>query len=248
MPILFYLGRLYRSLGGYLFQCAVTVLRLCYSDCRSAAKGSLRGKFETGLCGTLANQRFCISGSDQTIRIRELVLSSSTDRHEVFGSSEQTVWVAYYSTNSQRDGLDKPMLKIFSGPRPFDLRAEEHIWLALMSQGFFDKELPMRDPGLCMAEPSIVTVAESTKRDASPKRMEWHNERADGKKETGQRLDGLFRWLASTNMQDGLNVPISSELVMSITTTNAAKKLLTISEMVVKRIRPLDREPSGIPL
>lgn len=175
----------------------------------------------------------------------ELLLDSPKEKYQVFGSPEETIWVATYPS-PRPPGSNTAMIRVFPGSRPFIARSEEHVWVALLSKSTFSGRPPIQDAGLCMAEPSIITHISIDKQDVAPREMRWHNERADGKGSQG-RIEGHFKWMASTNMPTGANLPMMSELAVYLVNTNGDRSLVSLSAFTIKGIVPLDAPPGKRP-
>lgn len=174
----------------------------------------------------------------------ELSLTSSNEHLETFSSADQTVVATVYPGTSLSGGLNSATLKVFPGGRPFDARAEEHIWLALLSgPTFVEKPAPFRDPGICMGEPVVISRLTGSHLDSSPRLMLWHNERSDGKDGWKVRMDGWFEWLVASNIAGEINIPLDSTL--SIAVTNIG--LVTKSHLTISGVSSLNARPRKAP-
>lgn len=174
-----------------------------------------------------------------------MILMDNTNlTFEMTGSEKQTVWTIHSHENPQPGKTEYGQVKVFAGSRPYNLRGEEHIWLALLSRPVFsDQRVPFKDLGLCMAEPSIVTKCITDNRGLSPSEMEWRNDRAKGE----AFIEGRFKWLGSTNFQE-FTAPLLSTLAIDTVTANGNHTNLTLSELSVDKIMPLESpiEPNPV--
>jgi hypothetical protein len=164
---------------------------------------------------------------------------------ETYGSPEQTIWVTRYDGRSVTGSLNIAEIKIFPGPRPFDLRGEEHVWVAFLSSNLFNGPTPIRDLGLCIREPSIISKTIAMPKALSPTIIEWHNERADAKL-GASRIEGQFRWL-STNYVNGFAVPSQSELLVSLVDPLGNRKPITRSVLIASTAEPVNRVAGNFP-
>jgi hypothetical protein len=173
--------------------------------------------------------------------------SNTESRREIFSSPEQTIWVTRYSGRSPTGPLNSAEIRLFPGSRPFDLRAEEHVWIAFLSGASFRGRTPIRDPGLCMAEPSIITKVATTPQAVSPCEMEWHNERADAKGISESRIEGQFRWLSTNSLTSAYNLPGESKLLISIIDRQGTRKQVTRSRLIISEINRTSRIARKMP-
>lgn len=174
----------------------------------------------------------------------ELSLVSADQKHEVLSSPKQTFEVNLYDTPPEGP-LNTCEIRIVPSARPLDDREAEHVWLALLSKSnFIGQKLPLPDVGLGMAEPSMINEASGTMRDTSPRQMRWDNEFPNGRT---SRLEGEFKWLASTNL-DGLNIPTASRMTMYLADTNGSRKIASFSELVIEGVTPLTTAPRTFPM
>jgi RNA polymerase sigma factor (sigma-70 family) len=208
-----------------------------------------RGEFR----GTLTVAYVATSNTVQyAVRLRseppywELSLDNTNEHLQAFGSPEQTVLATLYPQVAPGGGLNTATVKVWPGGRPLDARAEEHVWLALLSGGSFaGKRAPAPDPGLCMAEPVVITRLDSPRRGASPRALAWHNARADRAGGARSYMSGQFEWLAETNLADGVRIPLESKLSISITNVGVVtESTLRISE-VGPLTEPLRKGPAA---
>ena len=174
----------------------------------------------------------------------ELSLTASNVSQKIFASPRQTFDVDLYDT-PPNGPLNTCDMSVFPGSRPFYDRTAEHVWLALLSgKTYLGKQLPFPDPGLGMAEPSMVNAVDGTAGDASPSQMSWTNEFPGGR---SSRIEGEFKWLANTNTPGGFNFPADSRMAMYLVSSNGNRQLVSLSELFIDTVNPLTTKPVIIP-
>ena len=140
--------------------------------------------------------------------------------------------------------MNTAMIKLFPGARPYDRPPEEHVWLALLSRGaFIGRGVPLKDPGLFMAEPSLITQILVKNSDTSPETMIWRNQRSVGDNSV-RAIEGEFKWGRSTNISADITVPLESEVTINIVETNGVRSLIAVSRLTIEStdINQLDAE------
>ncbi len=174
----------------------------------------------------------------------EMWFTSTNPTHQVFSSPKQTFEVDLYD-NPPNGPLNTCGIKIIPGTRPLTDRTAEHVWLALLSHHtYLHQKMPMPDPGLDMAEPSLITSIIQDSDDASPRELTWTNEFPNGRT---TRLEGQFKWLAATNTPDGITIPASSEMTAYLVDANGDKTVANVSQLVINQVLPLTHNPQDIP-
>jgi RNA polymerase sigma factor (sigma-70 family) len=174
----------------------------------------------------------------------ELSLTSSNQNHEVFASPKQTFEVDLFDAPATGP-LNTCSITVIPGSRPLYDRIAEHVWLALLSEKtYLNKKPPFPDPGLGMAEPSTINAVNDKSGDASPSQMSWTNE-FPGTRTT--RIEGDFKWLASTNTPGGFNFPTDSRMAMYLVSSNGNRQLPSLSELVIDSVTALTTNPVIVP-
>jgi len=170
-----------------------------------------------------------------------LTLLSTNFHQEAFGDSNQVVVVTFHDVAASTNvlGPSNAEIQLFSGSRPLDARIEEHIWTALLSRSFFSgKSPPWPDVGLCIDEPCTFTAIQMGSADVSPRKLTWHNQRAD-QYINQTRIEGEFRWMEETNLRDGIAIPLDSELAVDIISANGERRHASNSRLIIEEIQPL---------
>ena len=180
-----------------------------------------------------------------------LTLLSTNFHQETFGDANQIKVVTFHddvapSTNIL--GLNTAEIRVFSGSRPLDARVEEHIWAALLSRSFFaGKSPPQPDVGLCISEACIFTAIQMGSADVSPRKLTWHNQRAD-QYINQTKIEGEFRWMEETNLGDGIAIPLDSELAIAIISSNGERRQASDSRLIIEEIQPLAQPVQEAPI
>jgi RNA polymerase sigma factor (sigma-70 family) len=174
----------------------------------------------------------------------EMTLTSSNENKVVFSSPKQTFDAVLYD-ELPTGPINTAYIKIFPGPRPVADRLAEHVWLALLSGNeYINQKLPITDPGLGMVEPSLITEVSGTSQDASPRQMRWVNKFPMDRE---SRIEGEFKWLDSTNLSGGLNIPAVSQMDMYLANSDGSRKLVSSSKFSIQSIGTLKVKPRELP-
>lgn len=171
----------------------------------------------------------------------EIVLKSNDTNNELFGSTVETIWVAHYSRKEHSAADNTAMFKLYAGSRPFDSRPMEHIWFAFFGRNLPSSETePFRDPGLCMAEPVLFTHWEILPSATSPQIAKWHNESADTKGYSRNRIQGEFTWQKQKKISPTLIVPSLSTMKISLITSDGDVDQYSMSRLEISSFTILD--------
>jgi hypothetical protein len=211
--------------------------------------GCFRGTLEVEYLGPKKTNSFDFELLSHPPDWKLALANSGTDTSiELLGRPRETIWMTVYHNHSPAGPLNAAEIKLLPGSRPFDLREEEHVWLAFLSATTFrEQKLPLLDPGLCMAEPSIISVINLERDDASPREMRWHNQGVDAPGSSRSRIEGRFRWLVHTNLPGGMIVPMNSELEISILDALGVSKAITRTKLIVTEAGPLPSKRLRMP-
>jgi hypothetical protein len=177
-----------------------------------------------------------------------LTLRSPKEHVETFADSNQVEVVSYFDNIvPTENGMNSTEISLFPTSRPLASPAEEHVWVALFSHDTFSgKKVPLDDIGLRIEEPCIFTEMQFNTNDASPRFSKWHNERADNYKNQ-YRIEGEFKWLAETNLSDGMFIPLKSELAINLTPPGGHNTPASFSQLTIDHITSLTSAPEFEP-
>ena len=172
------------------------------------------------------------------------------DRMSDFVSlSGETMLLTSFLNNSPTGKMNTADIRLYPGARPFDSRGLEHIWLAFLSRGsFFGHRPPTRDPGLCMAEPCVISVIDFPEGQTCPLEMDWHNERSDLASKPEHLIEGHFEVGGVMTLENGMKVPKTSSLAIYLTAPGGERSLITYSELVLDKATPLSGPVKEFPV
>lgn len=178
----------------------------------------------------------------------EMFLEEGGTRTEVFGSRERTLTVRHYDPDPSKSALNTAMIQVFPDFRPFDSRTIEHLWFALFGGSLFaGSSPPLRDPGLCMAEPGIFSEWVLQNGESSPRWARWHNERSEDRGLTSPKIEGEFRWDQSAVAHAGLIVPSRSTMTFALTAPDGTAMPHSISQLSFHDVEGVDQRPRRNP-